>query len=102
MALNVAILLGGEHHNRHPINNSLSDFPRMRKVMEKSGKISTATRGTTLIGSGVTLSHGCTIVSGVSIGDGAVIGAGAIVTRDIPAIRLGCWHSCKSHWLQIQ
>lgn len=84
MGADVVILLGGEHQNDLPINNSLSDFPRLRGALQSNGKITTRHRGTTEIGSGVTLSYGSVILSGVKIGHGAVVGAGSVVTKNVP------------------
>lgn len=81
------ILLGGEHFNHLPINNSLSSFLDIKPRIEQAGGkhvYGSFARETTEIGSNVTISRNVTIMSGVKIGDGAVIGTGAVVTKDIP------------------
>lgn len=77
IALNVQILLGGNHHPEW-----LTTYP-FSAMLPGEAPHSEFSRGDVIIGNDVWVCTSSIILSGVKIGDGAVISAGAVVTRDV-------------------
>lgn len=78
-ALNVTIILGGEHRTdwvtTYPFNTF---FPEA-----KDFKGHPHSKGDIVIGNDVWIGYGAILLSGITIGDGAAIGAGSVVTKDV-------------------
>ena len=80
IALNVKILLGGEHRS-----DWVTTYPF--NVLWEAGKEFNGhprTKGDVHIGNDVWVGTEAVIMSGINIGDGAVLGARTVVARDIP------------------
>ena len=81
IALDVKIILGGEHK----INTaSLYPFEHFSEFSDVTNTENHFSKGDVTIGNDVWIGNGATILSGVTVGNGAVIGACAVVTKDVP------------------
>jgi len=80
IAMDVTILLGGEHYT-----NRITTYPLGGFFDQVGGEENYArSKGDVIIGNDVWIGHGAMILSGVSIGHGAVIAANATITKDVP------------------
>lgn len=79
IAVEVEILLGGEHNIRRVTTYPFSEvFAEARGIPGHP-----ISKGDVTIGNDVWIGRGALILSGVTIGNGAVIGANSVVSRDV-------------------
>ncbi len=72
IASDVTIFLGGHHYT-----DRVTTYPF-------SGRKSSKSKGSVIIGSDCWIGQGATILDGVTVGDGAVVAACAVVAKDVP------------------
>jgi acetyltransferase-like isoleucine patch superfamily enzyme len=80
MAVDVTIMLGGEHHSEWLSTYMFNKIFKGRDDIE-----GVTTTGDVIIGNDVWIGNGAKILSGVTIGNGCVIGANALVTKNMDA-----------------
>lgn len=78
-ALNVTIILGGEHRTDWVTTYPFNTFFEKAKDYEGHPH----SKGDIVIGNDVWIGYGVILLSGITIGDGAAIGAGSVVTKDV-------------------